>query len=68
MTLNLRSIWCVPLGPGFSLDIWGGENKVSIQEADQHPTLPCSAQSMVLIYYLGLFTNYGMLLWWVGDW
>ena len=50
-TLALRSIWQVQIRAALTLGVvWTG---YLFREADQRPTLPCSGQPVVLIYYCG---------------
>ena len=47
--LALRSIWLVRIRTALTLGVVG--TGYLFREVDQCPTLPCSAQSLVLIYY-----------------
>ena len=50
-TLALKSIWQVRIRAALTLGVvWTG---YLFREDDQCPTLPCSGQPVVLIYYCG---------------
>ena len=49
--LALRSVWQVRIRASLTLGVVG--TGYLFREADQRPTLPCSGQPVVLIYYCG---------------